>query len=229
MKHRWVVFLFMAAVVIAAAVNAQAFIVINEVLADPPAGLAGDANNDGVGSTTQDEFIELYNNDASNVDVSGWSIKDAVQARHIFALNSIIPAKSFLVVFGGGAPNLPGVNWKLASTGTLSLNNTNETVGLYNQSNALIDQIIYAGEGNHDQSLVRSPEGSGAFILHTAATGANGKKYSPGTLADGSVPQVEAPVQAESSSVVPELPAWFYVGSILPYVFWRHRNSFQRS
>lgn len=219
MKSR-VVFLLVAAFVLAAGANAHAFVVINEVLADPPSGLAGDANGDGVGSTTQDEFIELYNNDASNADVSGWSIRDAVQTRHMFAASTVIPAHSFLVIFGGGSPNLPGVDWRVASTGTLSLNNTNETVGLYNNVNVLIDQFIYTTQGNFDQSLVRNPEGtSGAFILHTTAAGADGRKYSSGTFADGSLPQVEEP----SSSVVPELPGLLYVSSVLPYFLWRRK------
>jgi uncharacterized protein (TIGR03437 family) len=34
---------------------------INEVLADPPNGFAGDANHDGVRDGTQDEFVELVN------------------------------------------------------------------------------------------------------------------------------------------------------------------------
>ena len=34
-------------------------VLINEVLADPPDGLAGDANHDGVRSSAEDEFVEL--------------------------------------------------------------------------------------------------------------------------------------------------------------------------
>ena len=41
-------------------------IFFNEVLADPPTGLAGDANHDGVRDGTQDEFVELVNGTASD-------------------------------------------------------------------------------------------------------------------------------------------------------------------
>ena len=37
--------------------QADAVIVISEILADPPAGAAGDANGDGVTSSNDDEFI----------------------------------------------------------------------------------------------------------------------------------------------------------------------------
>lgn len=36
-------------------------LIINELLIDPPPGLAGDANGDGVRNGGQDEFIELVN------------------------------------------------------------------------------------------------------------------------------------------------------------------------
>ena len=40
---------------------AEATVVISEVLADPPTGEVGDANQDGQRDTYEDEFIELYN------------------------------------------------------------------------------------------------------------------------------------------------------------------------
>jgi len=50
--------------------RAQAFIVINEILADPPAGVFGDANGDGVTSSSQDEFVELLNTGNSAINLS---------------------------------------------------------------------------------------------------------------------------------------------------------------
>src|SRR4051794_31368354 len=40
-------------------------LIINEYMASPPAGIAGDANGDGTRSATQDEFIELVNSDTA--------------------------------------------------------------------------------------------------------------------------------------------------------------------
>ena len=48
-----------------------ATIVINEILADPAADLAGDANGDGVRGTYDDEFVEIVNSSAGSIDLSG--------------------------------------------------------------------------------------------------------------------------------------------------------------
>src|SRR2546425_13163869 len=51
-------------------------IFINEVLADPPDGVAGDANHDGVRDGTQDEFVELVNGTVTDyLNLSGWAIR----------------------------------------------------------------------------------------------------------------------------------------------------------
>ena len=48
----------------------------NEVLADPPDGIAGDANHDGTRDGTDDEFIELVNASANEtIGMGGWTIK----------------------------------------------------------------------------------------------------------------------------------------------------------
>src|SRR6185369_8542101 len=54
-------------------------LIINEYLADPPAGPPGDANGDGITNSTQDEFVELVNNGTSPVDIGGFTISDAIQ------------------------------------------------------------------------------------------------------------------------------------------------------
>ena len=68
--------------------KADAVIVINEVLADPPA-IIGDANQDGVVSATQDEFVELINTEYAPVSLGGWSLADSVRVRHRFALRAL--------------------------------------------------------------------------------------------------------------------------------------------
>lgn len=163
------------------ATQAQAFIVINEILADPPAGLLGDANADGVGSITQDEFVEFFNPTANVIDISGWSLSDAVRTRHIFAGGSIFLPQGILVVFGGGNPQLPDIDWLTASTGTLGLNNDTDIITLLNQNGEPMDQVTYGREAGDDQSIVRSPEGTGdIFIRHLSLANANERRFSPG-------------------------------------------------
>lgn len=176
---------------------AQALILIHEFLADPPAGLAGDANGDGVRSTTQDEFIELYNNGSQNADLSAWYLKDESSVRHLFPNSLILSPNEAYVVFGGGNPQIGG-RWSVASSGALSLNNGGDTISLFNASHGLIDQVVYGSEGDKDQSLTRSPEGQGSlFALHTTLPNANGKRFSPGYLINPpAVPSTVAPEPA---------------------------------
>jgi hypothetical protein len=206
--QKWGVVLCLISLVNMAA-RAEALIYINEILADPPAGLLGDANGDGVASTTDDEFVELYNLGNDPVDISNWYLSDALKSRHTFPEGTISPANHFLVVFGGGNPSLIGVNWQLVSTGTLSLNNTSEVVTLHDSQGQIIDQIVYGADGGRDQSLVRWPEGEGTeVVLHSALEQAKGQLFSPGTLVDGQIP-------GPASSVVPEPNSLYYGGMSL--------------
>jgi len=185
-------------------VPAGAMVFINEVLADPPAGLAGDANNDGTRSSGQDEFVELFNSGFAPVDIAGWSLSDAAAVRHLFPADSILAGQGALVVFGGGSPLLGDINRQTASTGTLSLNNAGDTLTLFDLNGLVVDQYVYGAEADGDQSLVRSPEGTaGGFIPHGQLEGAEGRAFSPGYL-------LNPPEQ--SNVVVPEPLSLYLLG-----------------
>ena len=177
---------------------ADAVILINEVLADPP-GLSGDANGDGVISSTQDEFIELVNTDSSAVPLAGWSLSDSAQTRHLFAPAAVISGLGFYVVFGGGNPQ-GFADASIASTGTLSLNNTGDSVWLRDAASQPIDALTYGAEGGKDVSLTRWPDGSGGFVGHSSL---NARAFSPGTTVDGQpgLPPPGGPAVPEPSSL----------------------------
>ncbi len=179
----------------------EAFVIINEILADPSSA-AGDANGDGVISGSQDEFIELFNNGSSSVDISGWYLTDAIKTRNIFSTDTILDPYKFFVVFGGGAPSLPDINWQAASTGSLGLNNSGDTVTLFDTRSVQIDQVVYGSLGGKNQSLTRFPEGTGKiFLLHSDIEQAQGSLFSPGTRVDGKI---------FGSVTTPEFPVWVY-------------------
>lgn len=163
------------------------FVIINEFLADPAPGLSGDANGDGVRDAEDDEFVEIFNNTGADVDISGWRLFDAVGIRHIFPANTIIPDGCAIVIFGGGAPtgNFGSALIQIASTGTLALNNTGDTIRL---NNGVIDQAShnYGNEANNGQSQTRDPDITGGFVRHGLATGSGGALFSPGTQINGS-------------------------------------------
>ncbi|MCB0201696.1 MAG: ExeM/NucH family extracellular endonuclease, partial [Anaerolineae bacterium] len=162
--------------------------VINEILADPDP-VNGDANGDGVVSSTQDEFVEIVNNSGAAMDISGWTLSDGNSVRHTFPADTIIPDECSVVVFGGGTPTGSFGNSvvQTASTGALGLNNDGDTVTL-NDGSSNVVSYTYGPEGGDNQSLTRDPDitGPDPLIKHSTATGSGGALFSPGTQIDGS-------------------------------------------
>ena len=179
-------------------------VLINEVLADPPDGMAGDANHDGVRSSADDEFVELLSAGGA-ANISGWTIRTRSlggtneTTRHRFPSGSLLLAGEVIVVFGGGNfnpvdPLFGCTQVTSTSTSGLSLVNGGLTVIIRDAAGALVTEFTYGGltglEGDNNQSLTRSPDGSGAFVEHLAAAGANGRRFSPGVSTNGT-PLVE--------------------------------------
>ena len=164
-----------------------ATIVINEIFGDPAAGLAGDANGDGVRHSYNDEFVEIVNNSDGAIDISGWSLLDATTMRHLFPSGTALAPHTAIVIFGGGTPtgSFGGALVQTASTGSLLLNNDGDSVIL--NDGALTQAVVTFGvEIGADQSLTLEPDISGsAFVKHSLAAGSEGALFSPGTMVDG--------------------------------------------
>ncbi len=81
-------------------------VVINEIYARPATGAAGDTNGDGVRDGTQDQFVEIINNEAFPVDVGNWVIRAGTGSapKFTFPAATSLPAGGRAVVFGGGTP-----------------------------------------------------------------------------------------------------------------------------
>ncbi len=93
-------------------------ILINEVFPNPK-------EKDDAG-----EFIELYNPTDKIVDLSDWEIRDAsASGKYIFPSGSTLPSLGYLVISD--------------KEFSLSLNNSDETVSLYDQSGRLVHQVKY--------------------------------------------------------------------------------------
>lgn len=138
---------------------------LNEVLADPPPDLDGDANRDGERDASDDEFIELLNCGSAPVDISGWVLRDASGPRHIFGEGVVVAPREFVTVFGGGSPT--GFSGKVytASTGGLGLANTGDEVSLLDAGGGLVDFHSYGTEGGRDESMVLYPDCSDSWTL----------------------------------------------------------------
>jgi endonuclease/exonuclease/phosphatase family metal-dependent hydrolase len=139
---------------------------LNEILANEP------------GSSTSGELIELVNGTSGDIDLSGCTLSDSTSVRHTFAAGTTLAAGKAIVVFAS-ASAIPGglSNAVASSTGTLSLNNTGETVSLKNGAGTVMDSFTYSSSlaGTDGVSMNRNPDGSasGSFVLHTALVSAS--------------------------------------------------------
>lgn len=196
--------------------NSVRDVVINELLADPPDGLNGDANHDGVRDTSADEFVELVNSTTRDIDLSGYQLQSRSLTatndtlRHRFAQGTTLSAGAALVVFGGGSPNASdpifgGAQIVKASTGGLSLVNGGGVVTLRRPNGEIVTSVAYGASlnlrGDQNQSLTRAPDVTGDLTLHSTAAGSNKTLFSPGTRLDGS------PLSKNSSTASIALPA----------------------
>ena len=163
-------------------------ILINEVLYDPPNDLPGDANGDGTREAQEDEFIEFYNY-GGDLDISGWSVHDNAEERHIFPDGTVIPAGGVLVLFGGGTPTgtFGGSIVQVASEGILNMNNSGDFVTVYDINNiSVLTFDVEPLSNNPNESYTRNPDITGEFEQHAGIPEANGALFSPGTRVDGS-------------------------------------------
>ncbi|NTV46248.1 MAG: lamin tail domain-containing protein, partial [Chlorobiales bacterium] len=160
--------------------------IINEIHADPDQSIAGDANGDGVREASDDEFVELVNKTGLTVDISGWTLSDGLEVRHVFPAGTVISNGAALVVFGGGTPTgmFGGSTVQVASSGWLALNNEGDVITLSNGVQTVVS-YTYGSEAQTAESLTRDPDLVGAFSDHSKAAGSGGKLFSPGTQING--------------------------------------------
>lgn len=140
------VYLFLFCVFLSLASPVFASITINEFLPNP----SGPSSEDS-------EWIELFNSDATPADVSGWKLDDEEggSSPYVIASGSSIPATGFLV-FEKSATNI-------------ALNNSGDTVRLFNLTGEIVDSHTYTSI-NEDISIGRTSDGSGSWTICTQFT-----------------------------------------------------------
>ncbi len=153
-----------------------ALVFINEVLANEP------------GSDVNGEFVELVNSGGTAADLSGWTVSDSTGVRHTFASGTSLAAGAAIVVFGGSAGIPSGLtNAVAASTGTLGLGNSGDTVTVKNSAGTTVNTTTYASSlaSTDGVSMNRGPDASsgGTFALHTTLSSL---ASSPGKRVSGS-------------------------------------------
>jgi len=106
---------------------ADSVVMINEVHYHPAAG--------------QSEWVELRNQLAVDVDVSGWSLADGV--RFAFPPGTVIPAGGYLLI-----AESPAVVEGALGPWSGKLDNAGETLELRNNNGRLMDSLSYGNEGD---------------------------------------------------------------------------------
>src|SRR5439155_7032719 len=100
--------------------------------------------------------------------------------RHTFAGDTVLPACAAVVVFGGGAfdpknPTFGGALVVKATSGSLSLTNGGGAITLRDSTAMVIASLTWGGStglsGDANQSVTRSPDLTGNFLLHQTASG----------------------------------------------------------
>lgn len=154
--------------------GSPAKVIINEILANEP------------GSDTNGEFVEILNVGGTSISIAGWTLSDSLSVRHTFASGTSLAPGKAIVVFGGASAIPAGLtNAVAASTGSLALGNSGDTVTLKNGTTT-VDSFAYPSSlsGTDGVSMNRNPDMSatGSFVLHTSISSLSS---SPGTRADG--------------------------------------------
>ena len=173
----------------------QPLLIINEVLYDPSnQGLDGDANGDGTYVHDDDEFIEFVNL-GGTLDISGYSVHDNAQERHVFPEGTVISSGGVLVLFGGGDPTGAFGNAiiQTATSGKLNMNNAGDFVTLYNTNGEVVLTFdIEPLSDNPNESYTRyldlnteTDADGNLFYQHASLTESSGSLFSPGTKIDG--------------------------------------------
>ena len=167
---------------------------ISEVLADPPSGVAGDANQDGQRDGYEDEFIELYNADTNPISLAGWRLGDSTSpdTHFRFPADAVIEPGSYVVLFGGGNPS--GFTVPVyTDDGRIGngLTNKGEDIQLTDDTGAEI-AVVSHGTWPKDQSIVRTPPDGGAFVPHKTVSPTEAL-FSPGRATDDELETPEVP------------------------------------
>lgn len=130
-------------------------VVINEILAQNTNG-AKDESGD------YEDWVELYNNNDFEVDLSGFYLSDNSNnvTKWQFPEGTIIPGNGYLIVWADDEEDEGPLHasWKISVDG--------ESVTLSNPQRALVDQVIF-GPQVRNMGLARVPNGIGDFVIQS--------------------------------------------------------------
>lgn len=145
---------------------------INEILASNLT-----TNPDMVDFGDFSDWIELYNDENIDVNIGGFYLSDdfTIPTKWQFPANTIIPAKSFYLVWADDFNDVPGKtyirNWwpnNISYTtkwchANFKLNKGGDKIGLFNASGIVVDSLLFPNQTT-DVSFGRQPDGSNTLL-----------------------------------------------------------------
>jgi len=142
-------------------------------------------------SNSDPEWVELYNNSDTSVDLNGWFLKDEAQPAKF--LTTIIPARGYYVFEN--------------SNGWLN-NSGGDTITLYDNASpsAQVDQVIYGKSGSEvgtpdpDKSAGRIPDGSSIWQNQLTWTKGTPNSSSPTSTPQPTPTPISTPTDTPTSS-----------------------------
>ena len=171
---------------------------INEVYA--AVGQNTDANGDGDTGTADgsDEFVELVNDSAAALDISGYTLSDFATVRHTFPAGTVLEPGCAIVVFGSGVTEGRSVtfggallqNANGANEFGLALNNSGDLLSIKNLEGVEVAGANWGETSTSDGSLTLDPDlnENNTFTVHNVL----GAPFSPGKTTTGD-PFCQAP------------------------------------
>ena len=149
-------------------------VVLNELLVDPE---IFDHNSNSNFSDDDEEFIEIYNKAGSIIDVSSYEIQDVIGANTLsIPVGLTMPDAGYLLLYASGELYVFDVNADTQATGSWlgtwpGLDNTGDTIRLYDNMSNELDEKGYAGNDVlPDFSIARLPDGSYNWVNNAFPT-----------------------------------------------------------
>ena len=128
-------------------------VVVNEILASNNTGQVDEAGD-------FEDWIELYNNNETDVDLSGFYLTDNGESlqKWIIPAGTILPAKGYLIIWADEEQEEGALhtNFKLSAGG--------EVVVLSDPLINVLDSVVY-GAQTTDMAYARIPNGTGDFVI----------------------------------------------------------------
>ena len=138
---------------------------------------------------TYEDWIELYNNTSTALDLGGFYLTDDTSnlAKWQIPVNTVIPANGYQIIWTD-EDQTDGpyhTNFKLSST-------TGESVTLLNPTLSVIDQVFF-GPQTADSAFARIPNGTGNFVVQGATFNVNNETPSSLTVNENPIELVAFP------------------------------------